>query len=205
MFNSIECKIKTISRKDCLDFIKSHHYQPGLPAVTWCYGIFYKDLIIGTIAFAPPSSPTIYKLFRGIFKKKTIFQLSKFTLSHLAPKNTGSYALSKCLKILKKEKPKIECIITYCDIERGYKGTVFRAANWIDIGLSCKGGAQAYYRGRKRITAREFNRLNNSTTRIIYKKEKRTIKLRYIYLFNRKFHDFLLELDSNSVKEDLII
>ncbi|WGL59431.1 hypothetical protein QEJ31_12945 [Pigmentibacter sp. JX0631] len=201
MFNSNECEIKIISRKECLDFIKLYHYQPGLPAVTWNYGIFYNGIIIGAIAFAPPSSPTIYKLFRGIFKKKTIFQLSKFALSHLAPKNTGSYALSKCLKIFKKERPKIECIITYCDMERGYKGTVFRAANWIDIGLSCKGGAQAYYHGRKRITAREFNRFNNLNIKNHYRKEKRTIKIRYIYLFDRKIHDFLLELDSNSVKE----
>lgn len=59
-------------------------------------------------------------------------ELRRLCLIDATPKNSESYFISKCLKMLKKEK--VTKVISYSDPNVGHKGTIYRAANFEYLG-----------------------------------------------------------------------
>jgi hypothetical protein len=61
--------------------------------------------------------------------QNTWLELRRFAISPKAPQNTGSRLLSVNARIIRRELPGIERLISYQDIEV-HEGTIYRAAGW---------------------------------------------------------------------------
>ena len=125
--------VKPISRNYCAEFILEIHYAKRYPSITYAYGLFDNDKLIGIVTYGtPPSAP----LRRGIAGDKYIYdilELNRLCLKYNR-KNEASFLVGNSLRLL----PKNKIIVSFADTSQGHLGTVYQATNFIYTGLSAK-------------------------------------------------------------------
>ncbi len=67
-----------------------------------------------------------------------VLVLSRFIAAPWAPPNTGSCTLGKIAQWLRRERREIRMLLTYLDPNVGFRGALYRAANWIFFGREKK-------------------------------------------------------------------
>ncbi|MCB0414827.1 MAG: hypothetical protein KDD50_10865 [Bdellovibrionales bacterium] len=184
--------VKEINRDRALAYSNRHHVLKGLPAVCWCYALFDKnDKISGVVVYSTPTSPQIFKIFENTVLKEELLQLTRLSLPKDSVYNAGSFLVSKSLQLVKFKYPNVKSVITYCDIENGFWGTVFKACNWQNFGFSTKGGYQGF------IVKNEFKHAKcgkaNITLKNGYRPVRRSTKIRYVFFYKEygSYSDFL--------------
>lgn len=125
--------IKRISRSDCEPFIIGIHYAKRWPSISYAFGLFDNDELIGVVTYGtPPSAP----LKRGIAGKEytgDILELNRLCLKYNR-KNEASKLIGSSLSML----PRNKIIVSFADISQGHAGYVYQATNFIYCGLSAK-------------------------------------------------------------------
>ena len=122
-----------IKRNDCEHFILNIHYAKRWPSISYAYGLFDGDELIGIVTYGTPPSAPLKKGVAGEENKEKILELNRLCLKHNR-KNEASFLISKSLKLL----PKNKIIISFADISQGHNGCVYRASNFSYHGLSAK-------------------------------------------------------------------
>jgi hypothetical protein len=112
-------------------------WHSRLPKIHWsnvvrnthyiCFGIFYKQAVIGVGIW---SSPVAQNRLKG---GKQMLELRRLALSDVCPKNTATYVLSKMIKDIKNRFTDITTLISYQDTEV-HLGTIYKAGNWFMAG-----------------------------------------------------------------------
>jgi len=125
--------VKKIDRLDCSDFILNIHYARRFPSVSFSFGLFFKDKIVGIVTYGTPASSTLRRGIAGDEYIKNILELNRLCLLN-NKKNEASFLVSKSLKMLPKER----IIISFADSSQNHKGYVYQACNFTYHGLSAK-------------------------------------------------------------------
>lgn len=109
-------------------------WHSRLPLIHWsnvvrnthyvCYGIFYKQAVIGVGIWSSPVAQNRFK------NGKELLELRRLALSDVCPKNTATYVISKMVNAIKIKFPEIKKLISYQDT-KVHNGTIYKAANWI--------------------------------------------------------------------------
>lgn len=126
-------KVSVISRSDCEPFVIGIHYAHRWPSISFAYGLFDNDELIGVVTYGTPPSATLKRGIAGDECKGDILELNRLCLKYNR-KNEASFLISKSLKLL----PKGKIIISFADKSQGHNGCVYRAANFTYHGLSAK-------------------------------------------------------------------
>ena len=130
-----EYKVKPINRDQCSYFILQIHYAKKWSSISYAYGLFKNDELVGCVTYGtPPSHP----LKIGIAGKKFysyILELNRLCLKYNR-KNEASFLVSQSLKFLKNKINAI--IISFADISQNHIGKVYQACNFYYCGLSAK-------------------------------------------------------------------
>lgn len=128
--NEFEVKMAT---KDQLEWLFVNlHYSGTIPPFRYGYGLYlYEDLVGGCI-FSRPSRQNI----------SADLELSRFFVMDGTPKNTESYFLGSCLRLLRRD-GFVGKIITFADVTEGHTGIIYRATNWREDGFT---GPNYHYR-----------------------------------------------------------
>ena len=84
--------------------------------------------------FATPCSEAVRRSVFGEGRENEVIELHRLHIQDCTPKNTESWFISKCIKKLKKDKPRVKAIISFADETVGHKGTIYRASNFYYIG-----------------------------------------------------------------------
>ena len=157
--------------------------------------------------FATPCSENVRSSVFGKEYKNSVTELHRLHILDVTPKNTESWFISKCLKLLKKEKPHIKAVVSFADSTEGHNGVIYQACNFFYYG---KTGKSRFYRD-------ENNRLRHprqSGVNITLKKAKsmgwkpeiRDGKNRYvIFLFknHKEKKEIYKLLCEGSIKSDI--
>jgi hypothetical protein len=126
-------KVVPITRVLCKPFIINIHYAARWPSISYSYGLYLSDDLVGVVTYGtPPSSP----LRNGIAGKEfssDILELNRLVLLN-NKKNEASFLVSHSLKLL----PKNKIIVSFADISQQHTGYVYQACNFIYCGLSAK-------------------------------------------------------------------
>jgi len=154
--------VQPINRQTAEKVVVEEHYSHELPLRAWQhYGLFLGGALAGVASYGG----CLMRAWRIIPPAKSddkIIELVKLAIYRWAPKNAGSFLVSKSLKLLKREKPEVLVAIAYSDPIQKHIGFVYQAANWI-------------YLGRQRATS--INMLDNGGQlhhwRTIWDKEER--------------------------------
>lgn len=121
-FRVYEC-----SFSDIRHIFEEYHYKKGAMGggISFCLGLYFNEEIIGGVVVGKPRHESKYKKSLDIRRMACIDE---------APKNTESYFLSKVIWVIKKKYPEITNVISYSDLTEGHVGTIYKAANFKEIG-----------------------------------------------------------------------
>ena len=176
--------IRRIGCKLAKKYIIAHHYSHGCHnGPSPCYGLFDCNNLIGVIMFATPCSENVRASVFGPEHKDSVTELHRLHILDVTPRNTESWFISRCLKLLKKDKPKIKAVLSFADSTEGHEGTIYKATNAYFCGTT---GKSIFYRdafGRLRHPHQCGNNITKEKAKELgWKQEKRGAKNRYLYL-----------------------
>lgn len=129
----IEYLVKKISRSECSEYVLNIHYAKRFPSISYAFGLFKNNELIGIVTYGTPPSSTLRKGLAGENNIDKILELNRLCLRY-NKKNEASFLVSKSLKML----PKNKVIISFADISQGHIGYVYQATNFVYYGLSAK-------------------------------------------------------------------
>ena len=122
-----------IPNKQAKPWILKKHYANRLPSISYAFGLYRKDEIVGVCTFGYPPN---YNFNNGdcVFENYSVetFELNRLITEDDLPKNALSYFVSQCLKLL----PSPSCVVSYSDPNEGHHGYIYQATNWIYTGTS---------------------------------------------------------------------
>tara|TARA_R100000482_G_scaffold10624_1_gene3135 strand:- start:38 stop:598 length:561 start_codon:yes stop_codon:yes gene_type:complete len=125
-------KVELLENKKLADpFILEIHYAKRKPSISFAYGLYDKDELIGVCTFGSPASPNLCKGIAGEKNRSKIIELNRLVLKYNR-KNEASYLISKSLKLL----PKPKIVVSYADAAQNHLGIVYQASNFYFTGTS---------------------------------------------------------------------
>ena len=125
--------VKPCTRFDARPFIVDIHYAKKFPPITYLYGLYDENELVGVISYGVCPSDLVCRGICGYEHRKEVIQLNRLVLKYNR-KNEASFLVAKSLKML----PKPAIVISYADTKQNHIGIVYQATNFLYIGLSLK-------------------------------------------------------------------
>ncbi len=126
-------RVKSINREQCKPFIIDIHYAHRWPSISYPFGLFEGDELIGVVTYGTPPSAPLRRGVAGDKYKLQIIELNRLCLKYNR-KNEASMLVGRSIKLL----PKNKIIVSFADTEQGHIGIVYQATNFLYCGLSAK-------------------------------------------------------------------
>ena len=175
-------EVKKIPCKEAKEYIQKNHYSHGCHnAPSPCYGLYDRGYLIGVLMFATPCSENVRSGIFGEEYKNSVTELHRLHILDVTPKNTESWFIAKCLKLLKQDKPAIKAVISFADTTQGHNGVIYQATNFYFIGKSSP--ATFYLDESNRLRHPRQNGVNITREMAVkkgWKPVKRNAKNRYL-------------------------
>jgi len=127
-------EVKKVSYEDTKPFLLGIHYAKRMPSISYAYGLVHEENLVGICSFGSPASPSLCKGICGEENKKKVIELNRLVIFEGLPKNTASYFIAKCIKLL----PKPLIIVSYADSEMNHIGYIYQASNFLFTGITKK-------------------------------------------------------------------
>ena len=125
--------ITPVTREDCKPFILDIHYAKRWPSVSFRYGLFKGEELVGVVTYGTPASSGLRSGIAGDTHKGEVLELNRLCLKYNV-KNEASMLVAKSLTML----PKGRIIVSFADKSQGHVGYVYQACNFTYHGLSAK-------------------------------------------------------------------
>lgn len=177
--------IAKIDRSDTEYFILNLHYAKKMPSISYAFGLFEKNNLVGVITYGNSPSSTLAKSIAGEKNAAYILELNRLVLLN-NKKNEASILVSRSLKML----PKPQIIVSFADQEKGHYGYVYQATNFLYTGdtgytkvLIDKDGNDFHYRNIGHL--QKNNSLNVDLEKVRTNEEN--INKKEIALFLKKY------------------
>ena len=161
-------EVKLLENKKLADdFILNIHYAKRKPSISYVYGLYEKEELIGICSYGSPASPALCKGIAGEHNKSKVIELNRLVLKYNR-KNEASYLVGKSLKLL----PKPKIVVSYADTAQNHIGIVYQATNFYFTGTSKPRTDMAGKDGKH-----SRHHLGDRTKRVF-----RSAKHRYVYI-----------------------
>lgn len=181
VFNKLNYKVEPILNKDAHPFILNIHYAKRLPPITYAYGLFCNNILVGVCTFSKPTGKSVASFISK--NPSVVLELNRLVLINNV-KNEGSYFISRCLKLL----PENTIVVSFADTEQNHFGYVYQATNFKYYGLTQK---KREYINKKGVHSRTACKNRNKDKA---KLRWRPQKHRYIYITGKRKDYSLVKL-----------
>ncbi len=125
--------VKQITYNDTKPFILDIHYAKRMPSITYAYGLFYENELVGVVTYGSPPSQPLCKGVAGVDHRKKVIELNRLVLKN-NKKNEASFLVGRTIKML----PQPSILISYADTSQNHTGYIYQATNFLYSGLSTK-------------------------------------------------------------------
>tara|TARA_R110000824_G_C14886236_1_gene643945 strand:- start:44 stop:628 length:585 start_codon:yes stop_codon:yes gene_type:complete len=163
--------VEKISYADTKPFILDIHYAKRMPSISYAYGLFDNDELVGIISYGSPASPPLCRGIAGDKNKALVLELNRLVLKH-NKKNQASMLIGASFKLL----PRPKIIVSYADKAQDHLGVVYQATNFMFTGTSKPRTDMASKEGKH-----PRHHLGDRTKRVY-----RSAKHRYVYILANK-------------------
>ena len=154
------------------DWILNIHYAKRMPSISYAYGLYRHDEMVGMVSYGSPASPSLCKGICGEEYKSDVIELNRLVLKDNLP-NEASSLVAKSLKLL----PKPKVVVSYADAGGHFHtGFVYQATNFLFTGTT---------RPRTDIAGKDGKHSRHHLGDIT-KRVDRTAKHRYVYFIGSK-------------------
>ncbi len=124
-------EVRIITREDTKDFIMNIHYAHRMPSISFSFGLYDSEELVGVCTYGKPASPSLCVGVCGKNYKKEVWELNRLVLKYNRP-NEASYFVSRTLKLL----PKPMIVVSYSDTAQDHWGTIYQATNFLFTGTT---------------------------------------------------------------------
>jgi hypothetical protein len=131
-----ELIIKPIEKKIADNFVKKYHYSNKIVNNSSLhFGVFSGSILGGVLQFGPPMDKSkVINLVRET-PWHSMLELNRMAFSDLLPKNSESRSIAICMRLIKKNYPQIQWILSFSDATQCGDGTIYRASGFKLIGI----------------------------------------------------------------------
>ncbi len=164
-------EVRVIESKQAYPFILNIHYAKRIPSISFAYGLYEGEDLIGICTFGQPASPYLCTGIMGVEYKSKVLELNRLCLLYNR-KNEASYFVGKCLNLL----PKPRVIVSYADSAQNHLGIIYQACNFMFTGTTKPRTDIASDDGK------HSRHHNGDRSKRVY----RSAKHRYVYLIGSK-------------------
>lgn len=109
----------------------TYHYSKTIPPAQVSYSVFNKrNEFCGVIVYGHGANThlaAIYNKWPG-----QVLELVRVALN--GKQNTTSAVVGRSLRLLKKDAPLVDLIVSYADQDQNHTGTIYQASNWTYVG-----------------------------------------------------------------------
>lgn len=126
--------VKPIPNRIARKIIIDNHYSKRFPASIICFGIFKEERLLGVCCYGTGNSQWHKRLVKGTVNGE-YFELTRLWVDDELGKNTESRFISLTLRLIKKNLPHVKWVISFSDLNQGHEGSIYRATNFLYIGL----------------------------------------------------------------------
>jgi hypothetical protein len=131
--NKMNYSVRTITKSDYNEWLLYKHYAKRMPSVSYAFGLFDDKLILkGVLTIGKPASNNLCTGVCGDDNSEFVYELNRLCVDDGLPKNTLSWFLSKCLKLITSKM----IIVSYADTAMSHNGYIYQATNWIYTGAT---------------------------------------------------------------------
>jgi hypothetical protein len=127
-----ELSVRQIPASDTHDWLLTRHYAKRLCPISFAFGVFRNDVLIGVCTYGSPASAPLKSGVCGPENKHLVIELNRLVCENT--KNVASTLVGRSLQLL----PKPKIVVSYADLTQGHTGYVYQATNFIYTGLSAK-------------------------------------------------------------------
>jgi hypothetical protein len=174
--------VKSIDKALVKEWCLKKHYAKKMPSVVqYTFGCFDKNnIMIGVAVFGLSGNSNLNDL-NGI----PIIELTRLILNDEKEKNTTSYFVGQCLKMISHK----GFVISFADANQKHNGYIYQATNWIYTGQSA--AAEVYTNGNVEMHSKTFSdkygrRDKAFAESIGFYIEKKQPKHRYFFILGNK-------------------
>ena len=121
-------EVKQITRADAKPWILNKHYAKRMPSVSFAYGLFDNDDLVGIITYGSPASPSLCKGVCGEEFRSRVIELNRLVIERGVPSRLIGQSLKKL--------PKPKIVVSYADTAWTHIGYVYQASNWLFTGTT---------------------------------------------------------------------
>jgi len=125
----VNYKVKSIKSEVCKDWLLNKHYAKRQCSISFSFGLFDNKILIGILTIGKPASNPLCIGVCGKENTQFVYELNRLCVNDNLPKNTLSFFVSQCLKML----PKM-ILVSYADTSMNHNGYIYQATNWIYTG-----------------------------------------------------------------------
>lgn len=123
-------KVERLSLADARPFFVRNHYCHGCGnAPAAIYGLRDGRCLIGALMFQRPGSEATCAQVFGVGAKLAVTGLHRLCILDVTPRNTESWFIARCLRLLKEDRPQFKAVLTFADPSAGHVGTIYQASN----------------------------------------------------------------------------
>lgn len=122
--------VDIIDHRPARDFIARHHYLATYPAAQLAVGLFAdtpEAALAGVAVFAVPGTGAVISAHTGFTAPERGCVLARLMLLDAVPQNGESFFVARALRLLRRERPAIEAVVSFSDPEAGHIGRVYAA------------------------------------------------------------------------------
>jgi hypothetical protein len=115
-------QVLQIEKKLTHKFLLEIHYARRVPPISFAFGLFENQELVGVITYGMPASPSLCKGICGIEYKSQVLELNRLCLLN-NKKGEASRLVGGSLKLL----PKPKIIVSYADTDQEHTGVVYKS------------------------------------------------------------------------------
>ncbi len=154
--------VDIVEHRTARAFVAAHHYLPTWPAVQLAVGLHddrraSRDRLVGVAVFAVPAIGAVIRRHAGLADAAAGTTLARFILLDDVPQNGESFFLARAFRLLRREEPGIEAVVSYADPAAGHVGQIYAAMSGAYRGQTARRGA--YRIGATTIPGRTLSKV----------------------------------------------
>lgn len=191
MASAKDIVVKPITAQAANKLTKAIHYSGKVvPNSKLHLGVYWQGRLEGVMQFGPPINKKGTLNIVAETRWNDMLELNRMAFSDVLPKNSESRAMAIAFRIIKKNYPNIEWIVSFSDATQCGDGTIYRASGFVltDIRKSdalrinpATGEVMHVIQAHHKMISKEFRSW----------KPTEGYQLRYVYFLNPKARDRL--------------
>lgn len=189
--------VRPIDSVTTYPFLLQIHYARRLPPISYAYGLFLDNELVGVVTYGYPASASLVVGICGRKYADRVLELNRLCLRDNKP-HEASRLVAASLKLL----PKPKIIVSYADTSQDHTGIVYQATNFLYTGLSAKRQEWAI-KGKEHLHSRTISKSSSGTGRIV-DNLKEQYGDDFYYRERPRKHRYIMFLGSRSDKRTML-